>query len=145
MKNFLALAAFAALLSGCDFVGGSGVDPVAFSGITITTRPLTNHDADGSAPDLYVEIQDAGGRGIFQAPSVFENADEPSLSYTITSGGELYGSTRSYYIVLMDRNSDGYRFIAATEAFTAEDLRTATGATFEVSGDDGTFNAQISL
>ena len=144
MKKFLALAACAALLTGCDFAGGAGVDPVAFSSLTITASPLPA-DEDGSAPDLYVEIQDAGGRAIYQAPSVLENASASAFPYTLEGGGEFVGSTRSYFVVIMDRDADGYDLVASSAAFSADDLRASTTPVFEVTNNRGNVRAEIAV
>ena len=144
MKKLFAFAACAALLTGCDFIGGSGVDPVALSSLTITASPLPA-DEDGSAPDLYVEIQDASGRAIYQAPSVLENASASAFPYTLGEAGELIGTTRSYYVVVMDRDADGYDLIAASQAFSADDLRASTAPVFEVSNKRGNLHAEITV
>ena len=143
MNKFLALAACAALLTGCDFAGGSDVDPVAFSSLTITSAPLPG-DEDGSAPDLYVEIQDAGGRAVYRAPSVLDDAGADAFPYTLSQAGELTGTTRSYFVVVLDRDADGYDLIASSEAFSADDLRASTGS-FEVTNEQGTMRAEIAV
>jgi hypothetical protein len=144
MKQILALAACAALLAGCDFIGGSDADPVAFSSLTITASPLPA-DNDGSAPDLYVEIQDAGGRAVYMAPSILEEADAGAFPYTIGAPGELNGSTRSYFVVVMDRDADGNDLIAASDGFSADDLRASASSTFAVSNAAGTLHAEIAI
>lgn len=143
MKKLLTLAACAALLTGCDFVGGDDGNPVAIASLTIEAAPLPS-DSDGSAPDLYVEIQDVGGRAIYQAPSVAQNLD--SLPYVIDTDGELTGTTRSYFVVLMDQEADGsYRLISISESFTAEDLRASSESTYAVRSSDGALQASIAL
>jgi hypothetical protein len=144
MKKFLTLAACAALLAGCDFLGGSDVDPIAFSSLTITSSPLPA-DRDGTAPDLYVEIQDAGGRAIYAAPEILQEADASVFPYTIDVPGELTGSTRSYFVVVMDRNDDGNRLIVASDGFSADDLRASSSDAFEVSNAAGTLQAELSI
>jgi hypothetical protein len=144
MKQLIALAAAAALLSGCDFVGGVDVDPVAFSSITVTDSPLPV-DEDGSPVDLYVELQDAGGRAIYQGPLV-ENADRQTvLPYVIATDGELLGSTRGYYVVVMDRDDDGYDLVMASTHFTAEDLRSSSEPVYQVASSNGRLVAEIAI
>jgi hypothetical protein len=142
MQKLLAFAICAALLSGCDFVGGSG-DPVAFSSVTLTTAPLPA-DEDGTAPDLYVEVQDAGGRAVYKGQTIM-NADASAFPYVVATNGELTGSKHGYFIVVMDQNADGYEFIAATGPFTADQLRSSTEPVFEVSGSEGEVRAEIAV
>ena len=158
MKVILALAACAALLAGCDFLDDAfneaddAIDdileppppPVLFSGLILTKSPLPG-DEDGSAPDLYVEIQDAGGRPIYQAPSVLEDADASAFPYTLEGGGEFVGTTRTYSLVVLDRDLDGYDLIAATRPFSADDLRASPSDTFAVANGQGSLRAEILL
>jgi hypothetical protein len=143
MKKLVALAACAALLSGCDFVGGTDVDPVSFSSIVITDTPLPR-DEDGSQPDLYVEVQGADGRAIFQGP-VVEDAVRANLPYTLATDGEFIGASRGYYVVVMDRDADGYDLIEASGHFTGDDLRTSSESVYEVTNDNGRLRAEITL
>jgi hypothetical protein len=143
MNKLLALIACAAFLTGCDFIG-SDADPVAFSGLTVTSAPL-RADEDGSGPDLYVEIQDAGGRAVYEAPSIVEDADETVFPYTVSEAGQLVGTSRAYFVVVMDRDPDGFDLLAASGPFSADDLRASTEATFAVPDASGSVEAEINL
>lgn len=145
MKKLLTLAACAALLSGCDFVG-SGEAPAAFSNLTLISSPLPADD-DGSGPDLYVEIQDAGGRAIVKADQTYENVTADDFPLVISAnGGELVGVRRSYFVVVMDRNdAGGYDPVATSASFTADDLRNSTESVFAVTNERGNIQAQLTL
>lgn len=157
MKKTVLLAACAALLAGCDFVEGAiedvddaieentdGLpDPVAFSSLTLVASPLPA-DEDGSAPDLYVEIQDAGGSAAYRAPGIAEDADEGVFPYVL-GGGALNGTTQGYYVVVLDRDADGYDFIVGSKPFTADDLRASASDTFAVANAAGTLRAELVL
>jgi hypothetical protein len=144
MKKLLTLVACVALLSGCDFVGGSDAEPVAFSDLTLTSVPLRD-DEDGSAPDLYVEIQDASGRAVYKSSSILEDVDDTAFPYTLDKAGALAGSQRAYFVVVMDRDADGFDLLAASGAFSADDLRAATEPAYVVTNEAGTFQAEIAL
>ncbi|HLT47335.1 MAG TPA: hypothetical protein VK002_08920 [Rubricoccaceae bacterium] len=144
MKKILTLAACAALLTGCDFVG-SDVEPAAFSNLILTDSPLPR-DEDGSRPDIYVEIQDVGGRAVVKADQVFEDAEATSFPLTVAGSGALVGTARSYYVVVMDRDEDGsYDLIGISKPFTAEALRTSTEPVFEVTNEQGNLRAELTL
>jgi hypothetical protein len=155
MKKLLALAACAALLAGCDLLSGAADEvneeidditnrppPVAFSTLTLLDSPLPL-DEDGSGPDLYVEIQDGAGGGVYSAPRVAEDADEGVFPFVLRDGGELAGTERSYFVVVMDRDADGYDYIASSRAFTAEHLRESPTDTFAVADAAGTLRAEL--
>ena len=150
MKKILALAACAALLAACDQAQDviddltePPPDPVAFASLTLTTSPLPP-DEDGSAPDLYVEIQDAGGNAIFESQSVLEDAEPSDFPYVL-GGGELVGAARTYALVVLDRDADGYDRIASAGGFTADDLRESPSDTFAVTNAVGTLRAELAL
>lgn len=139
MKKFLAIAACAALLTGCDFVGGASGDAVAVASLTINAMPAAN--------DLYVEVQDAGGRAV---PGMRSTADDFSgaFPYTVSGvSGEITGTTRSYFLVLMNEEADGTKsLIAASPAFSADDLRAVasdSASTFRV--QSGEVDAELTL
>jgi hypothetical protein len=157
MKTALTLTACVALLAGCDYLDGAldeaeeALDetfeptppPAVFSSLIITDAPLPR-DEDGTGPDLYVEVQDASGAPVYRAPSVLIDAEATSLPYAL-GGGEVVGTTRSYFVVLMDRDDDGYDFIAATDGFSADDLRASPSDTFAVTDRRGRLHAELVL
>ncbi|NNF58637.1 MAG: hypothetical protein HKN04_10380 [Rhodothermaceae bacterium] len=123
MKKFFAIAACAILLTGCDFVGGSPGETVGIAGVTINAMP--------AATDLYVEIQDAGGRAI--ASSDAESFDG-SLPYAVPGlSGDVAGTTRAHYLVLMERDSDGTNsLIAVSDPFSGDEIRAAEAGMFPI-------------
>ena len=123
MKKFFAIAACAVLLTGCDFAGGSSAETIGIAGVTINAMP--------AATDLYVEIQDAGGRAV--ASSDAESFDG-SFPYAISDlRGDISGTTRAYYLVLMERESDGTNtLIAHSDEFSGDELRTAESGMFQI-------------
>ncbi|MDX1419893.1 MAG: hypothetical protein R3181_08000 [Rubricoccaceae bacterium] len=142
MKQFLTLAACAVFLVGCDFVGGAG-ETVAFSNLTLNATPLPA-DEDGSAPDLYVEVQDAGGRAVIKS-SIYEDASDATLPLVVSPSGELVGTTRTYYLVVMDRDADGYDLIQRSEPFSADDLRNAADPVFQIADRRGRIQAELTI
>lgn len=131
MMRLSVVALCAALLTGCDFAGGLG-DPVAsVANTTLIAAPLDasgGWDPDG-APDLLVEVQDISGRAIYRS-QVFENtALIPEGGLDLNDGFDVFNDFRSYYIVLIDVDPDGYELIAVSEAFNAEALANATDGT----------------
>jgi hypothetical protein len=144
MKKLFALAACAALISGCDFAGGSTAEPAAVvSSLTINSMSLPT-DSDNTAPDLYVEIQDAGGRALYKAPAIRENVTEADFPYTVDTELEVYGEARSHYVVLMDQTDDGYELIAISPAFTGDALRAvADSSSFQIQTAD--MDVQLAL
>ena len=142
MKPFLTLATCAILLGGCDFVGATNASPVAIASLTILDAPLPIEE-DGTAPDLYVEVQDASGRAIVQAPAIREDADASMLPYQI-AGGTLYGASR-FTVVVMDWDEDRYEVLATSRVFSLADMRANAGSSFEVRDEAGTLRAEIAL
>ena len=120
------------------------VEPLPFSRITVTSAPLVA-DEDGTAMDLYAELQDAGGGSVYQGV-VIENADASAFPYTIATDGVILGEQIGYYVAVLDDGSDGLRSIVKAGPFTGTDLRAAQGS-FEVRGENrnGVLEATITL
>ena len=59
--------------------------------------------------------------------------------------GEFTGTSRSYFVVLLDEDAEDYDLIGVTNAFSPDDLRASTQGTFEVTNADGTVYAQIEI
>lgn len=135
MKKLSTLVACVALLSGCDFAGGSG-ESVAFSSVTLTESPL--------GTNLYVEVQDAGGRAVYQGEQI-TGVDESVLPYVVATDGEFLGSSRGYYVVVMDGSPGSYEIVGVAGPFTGDQLRASPGSTYEVTGSQGDVRAEIAL
>ena len=128
MKKFTLLVAAGVLaLSGCDFAGStdSAVVPVAsieVSGLQ-SSNGETPWDADGTAPDVYVEIRNASGRAIYRS-EVRENAEESSLEFAVDSAVEIPFSAMAMYVNVYETDGDPVhaREMAASEAFTLDQL-----------------------
>ncbi|SRR5690606_10751028 len=147
MNRLFILAACAALLTGCDFVGEADGTQANIAGITLTEAPLqrangASWDEDG-APDLFVEVQDISGHAYFRS-EVFENMEAlPAEGLDLGAAFELPQSGRSYYLVLVDADPDGNELMGVSNAFRTADL--ASSATVEIGSENGALGAVIQV
>lgn len=110
MRPLATLFLFASIaLSGCDFVSsGSDNDGVTVTGITFDQLPLARGNGntwdEDSAPDVYLEIQDALGR-------VYVDSTEPveidQLGIRVPVQGDISNLDREYFIFVVDQDDDG--------------------------------------
>ena len=130
-------------LAACDQFNPQPA-PVPFARITVTTAPLPVEE-DGTAPDLYVEVQDAGGAAVYHG-DVVEEADASAFPYTVATDGALAGERRTYYVIVLDRDADGFDYVGRAGPFTGDDLRAAHGAlTLSDENRQGVVEAVITL
>ena len=145
MKNLFALAACAALFTGCDFISGEdNGPPVTVSGIRLTNVPVDGFDTDGTTNDLVVEIQDALGRSYFRSEEV-PNVTSDTLE--ISESFELSNSGRGLWIVLLDEDGAGSRpqTVAATQAFSSEELSESDSSVVTLGSYDASMNLQAEI
>lgn len=149
MKRILTLAACAVLFAGCDFAGGSDGPMTSVANVTLTAAPLQragggSWDTDG-APDLYVEVQDVSGRAYYSS-DVFENTEAlPAGGLDLGGAFDLPGTSRSYFLVVIDVDDDQNELMAISEAFSADDLAASTSETVEIASENGSIGAVLQV
>lgn len=146
MRRLFACALCVLTLPACDIAGlvDSGPEPASFSRITLTETPLPD-DEDGTATDLYVEVQNASGAAVYRG-MVEEDVDASVLPYTVVTDGAVVGERQSYYVVVLDYDPVGYRYIGTAGPFTGDELR-AVQDSLVISGEgpEGIVKATIVL
>lgn len=126
-KSTLLVAAGIFALSGCDFAGSTDSATVPVASIEVSGLPASNGqeawDADGTAPDVYVEIRNAAGRAIYRS-EVRENTEASDLDFTINETVEIPFSGLAMYVNVYESDGDPVfaREMAASEAFTLDQL-----------------------
>ncbi|GAB5535512.1 MAG: hypothetical protein Rubg2KO_17610 [Rubricoccaceae bacterium] len=126
-KSILLVAAGVFALSGCDFAGSTDSATVPVASIEVSGLQTSNGqeawDADGTAPDVYVEIRNAAGRAIYRS-EVRENTDASSLEFSVDSEVEIPFSAMAMYINVYETDGDPVlaREMAASQAFTVDQL-----------------------
>ncbi|MDX1418561.1 MAG: hypothetical protein R3181_01225 [Rubricoccaceae bacterium] len=146
MRRLFACVLGALVLSACDFAGlvESSPEPVAFTRIVLTAAPLPD-DEDGSPTDLYVEIQDAGGAAVYRG-AIEEDVSPSIFPYTVVTDGAIVGERQSHYVVVLDYDPSGYRYIGRTGPFTGDALRAAEDSlVVQGDGPEGFIEATIIL
>lgn len=147
MLRLSVVALCAMLLSACDFSGGDSTPLARVSNATVLEAPL-QPDGDGmwdpdGAPDLFVEIQDISGRAVFQS-AVFENtAILPEGGLDTGAAFDILSDFRTYYVVLIDVDPDGYELMAVSEPFDATLLTASVDGEVTLGGDDFQIKLQL--
>jgi len=144
MNKLLLVAAGVIALSGCDFAGNSDAVNASISSLQVTNLPVTS-DEDGSAPDVFFEIQNAAGRSYFRT-AVVENADlSAPVVGAVTEEIELISGTQPLYIAAYDfdgtlRESS---LMARSAVFTSDEVEAAGDLT--IGAMDGANAAQFTV
>jgi len=126
-KSTLLVAAGVLALSGCDFAGSTDASTVPVASIEVSGLQTSNGqeawDADGTAPDVYVEIRNAAGRAIYRS-EVRENTEATALEFSVDSAVEIPFSAMAMYINVYETDGDPVlaREMAASQAFTLDQL-----------------------
>lgn len=126
-KSTLLVAAGVLALSGCDFAGSTDPAIVPVASIEVSGLAATDGqnawDADGTAPDVYVEIRNVAGRAIYRS-EVRENTEATDLEFDINSTIEIPFSALALYVNVYETDGDPVfaREMAASEAFTLDQL-----------------------
>ena len=129
MRTLFLFSVGAVALAGCDFSGGSDAAVTApFASLQATGLPAENRrapwDADGTAPDVFFEIQDVSGR------SLDRSQPDPTgaATATIPAGTELPSSTMPLRIAVYDFDESlaASSLMARSAVFTADQVATAS-------------------
>ena len=128
MKQISALALSLVVLAGCDFVGAeSALVPIAslsVEGLPNSDRGGVPWDDDGTAPDIFIEIQNAAGRSFYQS-EVIQDADvDAPLAFSLADAVEVPFSAMPMFVVVYesDGNPSEAAFMMTAEGFEAADL-----------------------
>ena len=135
-RSFALLAVLG--LAGCDIIEEIQpeptvpftVDSIVVEGLREMRTSSAEWDDDGTAPDVFVEIQNSAGATISRS-GVVDNADVTQpLSIDFPSPVEAPTETATMFVVAFD--SDGSALdsekMGTSEGFTIADIRAASGA-----------------
>ena len=128
-KSLTLLAAGAFALTGCDFAGGTEASIVPVASIEVSNLPAANGqqawDADGTAPDVYVEIRNAAGRAIYRSEAQ-QDVTAETVSFPVSAAIEVPFAAMAMYINVYETDGDPIfaQEMAASDAFTIDQLAT---------------------
>ena len=139
MRALLLLPLGAALLlTGCDAAGdNASVAPI--QSIMVTDIPVPS-DEDGSAPDIFFEVQDLSGRSVYRS-AVQTDADvSDGASFSVTEAVAVPTSTMPLRISVYDFDGslNTSTLMAKSETFTASQIAASEETTLNTATPSAT-------
>ena len=139
MRKLILFSAGALALAGCDFAGGSDDVTASISRIQASGLPAAS-DPDGSAPDVFFEVQDITGRSFYRS-AVVENADISQEAVAAISGSvSVPSSTMPLQISVYDYDTSltESTLMARSTTFTADEVAATPELTLDATASAGT-------
>ena len=140
MRTLFLFSAGALLLTGCDFAGGS--DAASFSVASVQATDISfPADEDGTAPDVFFEIQDGTGRSYYRS-DVQNNADVTmGARATIVSAISIPSATMPLQIAVYDFDTSlsDSDLVAQSKSFTAAEVADESATTLAAERGSATF------
>ena len=135
--------------SACSFADSSSTT-VTIAAVTVETIPEARANGapwdPSSAPDIYIEMQDALGR-VYLSTSI---ADAASLPMAASSPPiEVSNIERDFFIYAVEQDDDRpareWEWIGATDSFSFADLDEERPATLRLTNEDEAFCLELAL
>lgn len=140
MRTLFLFSAGALLLTGCDFIGGS--DAASFSVASVRATDISfPTDEDGSAPDVFFEIQDGTGRSYYRS-DVQNDADVTAgARAAIAAAIEIPSATMPLQIAIYDFDTalSDSDLVAQSERFTVDQISGSAETTLAAARGSATF------
>lgn len=147
MRFVFALALLVAL-SGCDVLASLEnpepvpvpISTVRVEGIPPAPNRTQEWDDDSTGPDVFVEIQNAGGGSIGRSEVFYDVDLTQPLLIPMPDGMEIGGDEARLYVVVFDEDF-GDRFqserLGESQSFSVEEIRRSSGSLVLLDGRAG--------
>jgi hypothetical protein len=126
MHKLFLFSAGALALAGCDFAGGSADATAPIASLQVSDLPAAT-ETDGSAPDVFFEIQDVNGRSYYRSAVVNDADISAGASAAISGAVEIPSSTMPLQISVYDFDDslNESTLMARSTRFTADEIAAA--------------------
>ncbi len=144
MRNILLFSVGALALAGCDFAGSTSDIAAPIASLQASALPTTP-DADGTAPDVFFEIQDAGGRTIYRSDVATDADISQGASAAISEAITVRSSTMGLQVAVFDFDGSfqNSRRMARSLPFTVDEL--AATPSISLGSNDGSTTTQFTV